>query len=351
MAKYESILSQIDELKEEGERLQQEPGGGNDYLAKFVRMPEKEGPVTVRLLPPPPGKKFFCATRTHRLNKKNVHCPRIIDNRNGNKVWVDADKNDPCPICRWYGQLWKDVDALEKEGRKDEAERVKKEARAIKPIERYYYNCIVRSEYNPKTEKTEHNVGPKILSIGKTLHQMIIDAITGNESQQEPSLGDIADPTGKEGRDFKIMKKIKKGEENFPEYGSSKFLDPSPLGEKGQIDEWIDNLYDLQELRALKTTEEIKTELKRYLGLIVDDDNTSFDVNEFRGSPEKPSFENQVQEAIAAKENTPPATVAEPTTKTVSDVVAQATEEVTGAPSDGSEAVVDKDFFSDLHDV
>ena len=42
--------------------------GNKNFLEKFVIMPEKEGFVIVRLLPPAKGKKFYCATRTHRVS-------------------------------------------------------------------------------------------------------------------------------------------------------------------------------------------------------------------------------------------------------------------------------------------
>ena len=75
-------------MLEEADRLGgDEEGGGNQnnktFLEKFVIMPEKEGFIIVRLLPPAKGKKFYCATRTHRLIKdekdrkksgRNFHC-------------------------------------------------------------------------------------------------------------------------------------------------------------------------------------------------------------------------------------------------------------------------------------
>ena len=59
----------IGELEEDFEVADEENGGDGDWRAKFVEMPLKEGFVVARLLPPAKGKKFYCATRTHRFVK------------------------------------------------------------------------------------------------------------------------------------------------------------------------------------------------------------------------------------------------------------------------------------------
>jgi hypothetical protein len=285
---YEAV--NLAEIFEEAERFDAASDGNDDYLSNFVRMPEKEGFVIVRLLPPAKGKKFFCATRTHRLDRKNLHCPRNLENIQGKKRWVDCNPKDPCPICKFYNGLWRESEDASAE----EATVLQNDARKIKPIERYYYNCIVRHQVNKKGE-VEKNVGPKILSIGKTLHERIVRAITGDAKNEEKGLGDVSDL--KVGRDFKIVKKLRgQGKEQYPYYEDSKFQDPTPLGDKDQIDVWLGQMHDLSALRVLKTSDELDIELQKYNHVIPDDDaETSFDMNKYRKKPE--SIEAQVEQA------------------------------------------------------
>lgn len=296
MANYDAL--NMNEVFEESERLDT-AGPGEGFLENFVQMPDKAGFVTVRLLPPAKGKKFFCPTRTHRVNNKSIHCPRELVNRNGVKRWEDPDPKNPCVHCKYYNGLWKESESKEGQAKED----LQNQARKIKPIERYYYNCIVRHQ-TTKNGEVEKNVGPKILSIGKTLHQKIVKAIVGDPANDEKPLGDITDL--KTGRDFKIIKKMKgQGPNAYPEYDDSKFLDPTPLGEKDQVETWLDNMHDLSALRVLRSTEEMKTELKKHLG-ILPNDATGFDISEFQKKSET-SLEDQV---MAANRQVESATVA-----------------------------------------
>ena len=75
----------LNELQQEYERTKDD-GRGN-YLDNFVKMPDGNGHVTVRLMPPAQqgefGKDknpFFLATRIHRVNNKSVHCPKDLNN-------------------------------------------------------------------------------------------------------------------------------------------------------------------------------------------------------------------------------------------------------------------------------
>lgn len=317
------------DMMEEAERLDTAAEGvdGSDYLNNFVRMPEKEGFVSVRLLPPSKGKKFYCATRTHRLGKKNLHCPRELVSIQGKKRWVDTDPKNPCPICKYYNGLWRDS---EEAGSKEEADNLQNEARKIKPIERYYYNAIVRQQVNKKGE-VEKNVGPKILSIGKTLHERIVRAITGDPKNDEKGLGDVSNL--KNGRDFKIVKKLRgMGKEQYPYYEDSKFQDPSHLGDKDQIETWLGEMHDLLGLRVLKPLSELDIELKKYNNVIPNDD-TSFDMSQYRP---KPNLEEQV--AAATKPTAAPAKTGKASKPTVTPVAAD-------------ESLDKEDFFKDLEDL
>lgn len=254
----------LNELRSEHTRLESQ--GQNSFFDNFVKMPEGEGIVLVRILPPRKSQKLYCVTRTHKLGQKNFHCPRTLVN---NK-WQGL-----CPICHHYQNLWRDSD--KKSG--DEAEQLRAEARSIKPLERYYYNVIVRSQVNPTTGEAEKDVGPKILSIGKQLHARIIRAILGDPALDEPELGDVTDPTN--GRDLKIIKRIRKsGIESYPNYDESKFMQPSALGTDKQVAMWLENSHDLQALRILKGTDELLKELNIFRGL-EKDTSTDFNVEQF----------------------------------------------------------------------
>jgi hypothetical protein len=280
------------ELSEEKERIESQGSNANNFMENFVRMPDKEGAVLVRLLPPAKGKKFYCATRIHRMDKKNAHCTREMTNINGNKRWIDPNPKDPCPICKYYTELWKQSERLEDE---KEAEKLQDAARKIKPTERYYYNCIVREEVD-NDGKTQKNVGPKILSVGIKLHQKVVRAIIGDKYKK--AMGDVTN--FKTGRDFLIVKKMIKGEK-WGNYDDSEFQESSILGEKEQIDKWLEELHDLAALRLLKPHDEMKTILKQYLGLIPSEE-TTFDIREYQGG--NISVEDKVEDAVqqAAKE-------------------------------------------------
>lgn len=275
-------------MQEEADRLETQPGQANDVLDKYVIFPPGDGAITVRLLPPSPGQKMpFQWTRTHRLGQRNIHCPKVLQGER----YVGE-----CEICKYYNYLWKQSEDPSKS--ENERKQLQAKARAIKPVERYYYNCIVRSWTNPKTEKVEKNVGPKILSIGKMLHKMIIRAFVGDAKLDEPRLGDVTDLTAAEGRDFKIMKQmVQSGNDSYPQYNLSKFLDKSAAGTEQEIAKWMAELHDLQALRILKSPEELETELGKYLGCVVDEKNT-FDPTKFQ---KKPAAAASVEEAVAAE--------------------------------------------------
>jgi len=292
----------MSEMLEEAERFGGEEegqgGGGNNknFLEKFVIMPEKEGFIIVRLLPPAKGRKFYCATRTHRLIKdekdrkkggRNFHCPReLVTGKGGKKYWVDTDPKDPCPHCMYGRAIWAEVEAAGKES--PEGKVLHAEYSRIKAIERYYYNAIVR--HYDKKGNLEKSEGPKILSIGKTLHERIVRAVVGDPKAGEKGLGDVSDLVN--GRDFKIVKKLRPVT-FYPYYDESKFLDPSPLGDKEQVETWMGSLHDLAALRVVKPTSEMDIALQKYTGALPDDD-TSFDMSKYRKKAEPVTLDEQV---------------------------------------------------------
>ena len=315
----------INELQQEYERTKDD-GRGN-YLNNFVKMPDGNGHVTVRLMPPAKkglfGKEknpFFLATRIHRVSNKSVHCPREL---NG------ARWQGQCPICDYYSWLWNESEKKSP----DEAEKMQADARSIKPIERYYYNVMVRQQFNEATGEVEKNVGPKILSIGKTLHKRIIRAIVGDKDIDEDPLGDVTHL--KKGRDFKIIKTMRQsGSNSYPNYDSSKFLDPEPVGEPTEVEGWLEELHDIASLRVLKETDDLKHDLKVHLGLEQDAATSDFDPTEFQ--------------AAGSTEETPTVTDETDTSTAVTDEVANSAET---SSKDASTPLADDEFMKDLRNM
>jgi hypothetical protein len=132
----------LEEMAGEDARLK-EQGGSAGFLDQFVPMPEvkpgQTGSVAVRVLPPVKGGKLFQYNRVHTINGRKVHCPRPLVNGK----W---DRNVACPICDYYSSLWRRSTRSRRPGKDcPEAKPLKDEARGMKPVERYYYNAIVRS--------------------------------------------------------------------------------------------------------------------------------------------------------------------------------------------------------------
>jgi hypothetical protein len=265
----------LEEMAGEDARLHKEGGPGN-FLEQFVPMPKvkpgQSGSVAVRILPPVKGGKLFQYNRTHKVNGRSVHCPRpLINNK-----W---DRNVACPLCDYYSQLWKQIDKIEKAHGKDcpEAEPLKEEARGLKPIERYYYNAIVRSMV--VDGKEQKNVGPRILSVGVILHRKIVSAIMGKEGDPDSKLGNITDL--KAGWDFVIRMTVTAGSEGFPKYDDSSFSrSQSVAGTPEEIKKWQEALHDLTKLRNPKDLEYLEKELAIHRQLIPDD-SEAFDTDTF----------------------------------------------------------------------
>jgi hypothetical protein len=289
------------EVATESERVNTEQGAGDGFLDKFVKLPERNGYVMMRILPRKKGQKLYCATRTHRLTNpttgqsKSLHCPKELVMTDRGPRWQGE-----CIICKYYSDLWQKSEKLNGKAQED----LQQKAREIKPVERYYYNVIVRQEKD-KNGAVHTNVGPKIYSCGKTVHAKIMRAIVGDQSMGEKPLGDITNPTN--GRDFRLVKAVvKSGGNEYPNYDNSKFEEPSPLGEMDEMEGWIENLNDLSALRVLKDEEVLKHELKVHLGL-VKEEGAKDDLAEFRSAPSAASSaspsdaEETVREELTSK--------------------------------------------------
>lgn len=261
MADYEFDTLDMNDIRKEASRLNKEAGGSaND---DYVRMPEKDGFVLLRLLPKLKSKPFFHAVRIHRLgeypNSKTIFCTKKLVQTPRGEQWRTVSPETDCPICKEYNAMWE----RSKKMPADRAKKLQDDARSIKPIERYYYNCIVRSQLNPKTNQIETNVGPKILSIGKTVHNLIWVSMSGNETTGKKGLGDVSHYQN--GRDFKIVKVVR-GPNGYPNYDQSFFEDPSVLGSGDQIKSWLTKYHDLEAIPTYLTIDQIEEALKSFLG-------------------------------------------------------------------------------------
>lgn len=319
----------LSQIASEYERVSSESNSkpNEDYLEKFVRLPEKSGHVTIRFMPIKKNEKFYCVTRIHTLSnpntkrKKAYHCRRELTQTDRGPRWMGD-----CIICKYYSDLWQKSEGLSGKAQED----MQNQARAIKPVERYYYNVIVRQQKNSNGE-VENNVGPKIYSCGKSQHAKITRAIVGDDIAGEPALGDITNP--KNGRDFRVVKKIVKGGGGmeYPNYDDSKFEDPTPLGSKEEIVSWLENSHDLQALRQVKDPEELKHALRVHLGM-VEEGETSDELEEFRNPTVAAQPKQEVVTASAEIEE---------------DKISVATP-VAQESSDEDELLADDDFMREL---
>jgi len=325
----------LSEISREAQRVSEDAtagSGSTDYLEKFVKMPERDGFVLLRIMPRKnKNTQAWCATRVHTLSnpdtraKKTYHCPRKLEYTDKGPRWMGD-----CIICKYYSDLWQKSEKLDGKAKED----LQNQARAIKPVERYYYNVIVRSEKD-KDGNIKKNVGPKIFSCGKTTHAKIMNAMKGDEAAGEKALGDITHPLN--GRDFRVVKKVVKGGGGmeYPNYDNSKFEDPSPAGSIDDIKNWLDNLHDLQALRALKTADELKQALKVHLGMVKEGPSSNdADLDELRNySPaaNKTKPAETIKEELAVS-STPPVAKEKPSSK----------------GSDEDAELADDDFLKDL---
>ncbi len=346
------------ELALELERSKSKKSGGSnaDYLKQYVRIPQGNGFVIVRLLPQaPPGmfgrekSRFYVPTRTHKLNDRTYHCPNELQG----KYW----KGD-CPICQYCRYLWTQSEENEKAGKLTLMNQQQALYRVIKATERFYFNAIARQQFNPETNTVETNVGPLVFSVGQKVKDRIFLKIVGSVESDKPKC-DITD--FHTGCDFKYIKVMTQGKDKstyYPTYDESEFLPASPLGDPDQIEKWMSELHDLEKLRHFVDNDELKRQLKIHLKLIPDEKaQTTFDPSEFEpavdgeaviesGTSEPASTATSVSTASSNGHSEPAtatATATEPDTKPESDVVAEAT-----AATTGSKGLTEKDFFGKL---
>jgi len=260
----------LEEMQKEHERVNSDGGQGN-FLDQFVPMPDpppgKKGSITVRLLPPVKGGKLFQYTRYQKVNGRKVHCPRPLT---ADGKW---DKSVPNPLGDYYSALWRKADKVKaEEGESDKYKEIVAEARGLKPVERYYYNTVIRELTVDGVKQT--NVGPRILSVGKTLHGKILTALFGDDTEEK--LGNVTEL--KNGFDFVI--RVKKDGE-YPKYDDSSFArESSPAGSPEEISVWAKGLHDLTKFRVIVPLDRLENELAIHRGLIPDKEE-GFNVDDF----------------------------------------------------------------------
>lgn len=265
-------LKNIQALQKEMKRLQS--GGGGGGSDKYIRMPDSDGTVVVRVLPPLSGlvEDLYSWTRIHNVNGQRVQCPNeLID---GERWFGD------CPICAYGRYLWKQSEGKPKE----EEEALTAEAGSIKANERYFYIAVVKSQTGQfRNGKANPLNTPLIWSIGKQLHEKYLTGLTGNEKYNEPSLGDVTAYDG-EGRDFKIIKTTARGKngKTYPDYDKSKFQDPSIAGPRELWEEWLKHMPDIKSERQPASIEDCKKEILYHRG-VVKDPRQGFDISEYSG--------------------------------------------------------------------
>lgn len=316
-------------------------GGG--FLDNFVKLPDGEGVVAMRILPPAPLNKYnhdepllFQPTKLSYLNGKGIHCNVSLEKGK----WVGD-----CPIDGYYKHLWSKTRTDP-----DNKETYIREAGKIKPIERYYYNVIVRGK---------ESEGVKIYSCGKTVHQQILKAFVGDAVTKMKPLGDITD--FEKGRDFILVKKIKRSDgREFPNYAESRFDEPSQTGTVEECAAYVEGLHDLRSLKVDRPIDELKTELKKHLGLIPNSTEASatWNPSEFQSPVSQTSTQTgtvdnasemnsmpQVQSSVAETSPSPgmSGTVQSSITENASEVVEKAASQ--------DEALPEEDFMAKLNSL
>lgn len=297
-------------LQEDFTRVTTDKKPGNNkksgsYLDKYLKMPERDGYVTVRLLPALPGFKLpYAACCIHNLapledrkdkKSKNLYCGRTLQ---GGR-WVGD-----CEFHGYYGHLYRLKDKADDEGDTDLVEQLVAKAKAIKAQEKYYYNAMVIESSN-----TDQSIddGPLIYSCGITIHTLILEAVLGNKELGKKPKGNVFHP--KTGRNLKIVKKMKPGGQ-FPDYSGTEWEDPSPLSnDDALIQKWLSGMNDVHSLRKVLSVEEMQREIRIFEGLETDS-RKSFDTSFLNPNAVKPV-------SVSVPAAVPTSTV---TTKLVADV-------------------------------
>ena len=211
---------------------QNSPSGGFTDIMRF----EKGNSYTVRLLPniEDPSKTFF-----HYF----VHGWESFATGQYTSFVSPQTFGDRDPIAELRYRIYRT-------GTEEE----KSKAKAIIRSEKWLVNAYVVDD--PSTP--ENNGKVKIVRFGKQLHKIIMDAISGEDSDQ---FGSRVFDLGPEGCNLRIRIDDQGG---FPTYVASKFLMPSEIPNMGSADDVYTGVHTLDEVFTIKSYDELKAGLDEH---------------------------------------------------------------------------------------
>jgi len=136
-------------------------------------------------------------------------------------------------------------------GTEEEKEKVK----SVRRSEKWFANAYVVND--PTTP--ENNGTVKVIRFGKQLHNIITEAISGEDSEEfGPRIFDLS-PSGCNLR----IRVDKQGD--FPSYVSSKFLMPSEIIDPADAEEIYNSAFDLSTIEKRHTFEELEAVLNEHI--------------------------------------------------------------------------------------
>ncbi len=148
-----------------------------------------------------------------------------------------------CPIDNARFKIWKT-------GTEDEQEAAKQ----IKRKENWLVNAYIISD--PSNPENEGKI--KMIRYGKQLHQIIDNAINGDDAEEfGASIFDLSDA----GCNLRIkVESNSEGKRSWPTYVASRFLSPSAIPDMTpeKINEIHNGIFDLEKLEEHKTTEQLQ---------------------------------------------------------------------------------------------
>jgi hypothetical protein len=235
----------LNELRKMHERLTSgnTGGGGDGNLDKYLKV--NPGENHIRILPwKDDSRLFYSEASIHRYTDnegkvKNYYCRKI--------------ENNPCPVCEFHFDLWKQHKALGLEPK------VKSKfgdlATKIKGTPRYYMNVVDRAFLAANADKLPEAV--RIFSTGQKVLKKIMDGVFNQDLVDETDPDNTTVLSLKKGNDF-VLKLGKIGE--FNNYDESSFrIKKNAAGKDKEIAVWMESLHDIHGLIKCGTAEEGKS--------------------------------------------------------------------------------------------
>lgn len=187
-----------------------------------------EGDQEIRLVPTEDGDPFKVFHFHYNLG----------DAARGGVLCPQRQFGDSCPVCDFASKLWQ-------EGTDDS----KKMAKSLFVRQRFFSPVIVRGE---------EDQGVRIWGYGKTIYETLLGLVLN------PDYGDITDVSN--GVDFTLTYTLPKTKGAFPMTNLVPKRKSSPLLKtKAGISEVLENIPNVEELFAKKSTSEVKAILESFL--------------------------------------------------------------------------------------